>query len=45
MGGGFFHFGILGFILGPLIIAYLIIIIEVYKTKNAPTFFVKEEAQ
>jgi len=40
--GGFLLLGILGFILGPLIIAYLIIIIEVYKTKSAPTFFVKE---
>jgi predicted PurR-regulated permease PerM len=31
--GGFFMFGILGFILGPLIIAYLIIVIEVYRNK------------
>ena len=31
--GGFFLFGILGFILGPLIIAYLIIVIEVYRNK------------
>ncbi len=31
--GGFFLFGLLGFILGPLIIAYLIIVIEVYRNK------------
>ncbi len=31
--GGFLLFGILGFILGPLIIAYLIIVIEVYRNK------------
>ncbi len=31
--GGFFFFGMLGFILGPLIIAYLIIVIEVYRSK------------
>lgn len=32
--GGFLLFGILGFILGPLILAYLIIIIEVYRNKS-----------
>jgi predicted PurR-regulated permease PerM len=31
--GGFFFLGILGLILGPLIIAYLIIAIEVYRNK------------
>jgi predicted PurR-regulated permease PerM len=34
MVGGFLLFGILGFILGPLILAYLIIIIEVYRNKS-----------
>ena len=34
--GGFIFFGILGFVLGPLILAYLIIIIEVYRNKNLP---------
>lgn len=36
MVGGFLMFGILGFILGPLIIAYLLIIVELFKPKNAP---------
>ncbi len=31
--GGFLLFGVLGFVLGPLIIAYLIIVIEVYRNK------------
>lgn len=32
--GGLFLFGILGFILGPLILAYLIIIMDIYRGKN-----------
>lgn len=31
--GGFMMFGILGFIIGPLILAYLIIILDVYRKK------------
>ncbi len=31
--GGFFLFGILGFILGPLILAYLFMLIEIYRKK------------
>jgi len=34
--GGFFFFGVLGFILGPLIIAYLLIILEIYRNKKSP---------
>ncbi len=34
MVGGFFFFGIIGLILGPLILAYLFIILEVYRMKN-----------
>lgn len=30
--GGLFFFGILGFILGPLVIAYILIILETYRT-------------
>jgi predicted PurR-regulated permease PerM len=41
--GGFFLFGILGFILGPLILAYLIIFLEVYRTKKIPPILIKEE--
>lgn len=32
--GGFFLFGVLGFLLGPLVIAYLIIFLEVYRSKK-----------
>ncbi|MBI4116718.1 AI-2E family transporter [Candidatus Pacearchaeota archaeon] len=36
--GGFFFFGILGFILGPLILAYVIIILEIYRGKEMRGF-------
>jgi predicted PurR-regulated permease PerM len=39
MVGGLFFFGILGFILGPLIIAYVLIIIEVYRKKGTVRIF------
>ncbi len=32
--GGFFFFGVLGFILGPLILSYLLIGVEVYRKKD-----------
>lgn len=41
--GGLFLFGFLGFILGPLIIAFLIIILEIYRDKNIPGVFIKTE--
>lgn len=37
--GGLFFFGILGIILGPLVLSYVLIIIEVYRTRKAPTIF------
>ncbi len=40
--GGFFLFGLLGFILGPLIIAYLIIIIETYRSKPLPGVLIQD---
>ena len=40
--GGFFFFGILGFILGPLILAYVIIILELYRGKELQGFFLKQ---
>ncbi|MFH1325709.1 MAG: AI-2E family transporter [archaeon] len=40
--GGFFFFGFLGFILGPLIIAYIIIVVEVYRGKQIEGIFVKK---
>ena len=39
--GGLFLFGILGFILGPLILAYLLIILEIYRNKRVSGIFVK----
>jgi predicted PurR-regulated permease PerM len=38
--GGLFMFGMLGFILGPLILAYLLIILEVYRDKNSPSILI-----
>ena len=35
--GGLFLFGILGLILGPLILAYLLIILEIYRKKRTPS--------
>jgi len=40
--GGFFLFGILGFILGPLIIAYLVIVLEIYRNKNIPGILIQK---
>jgi predicted PurR-regulated permease PerM len=40
--GGFLFFGVLGFILGPLILAYLIIIIEIYRNKPLPAVLIQE---
>jgi len=41
--GGFFLFGILGFILGPLVLAYLLIILELYRNKKVPSLVIQEE--
>lgn len=41
--GGYFFFGILGFILGPLILAYLIIILEIYRNKKVPGILIQNE--
>lgn len=42
MVSGFILFGILGFVLGPLILAYLIIIIEIYRNKSFPGVLIQE---
>jgi predicted PurR-regulated permease PerM len=34
--GGWFFFGVLGIVLGPLVIAYVLIILEVYRDKKIP---------
>jgi len=41
--GGLFLFGILGVILGPLILAYLLIILEIYRNKRVPGIFIQPE--
>ena len=38
--GGLFFFGILGFILGPLILAYVLIILETYRTHHVQGAFI-----
>jgi predicted PurR-regulated permease PerM len=43
--GGFIFFGILGFILGPLTLAYLVIIIETYQNKNTPSALIQESSK
>ena len=43
--GGVFFFGILGFILGPLIIAYLLIILELYRKKPSPGLVIQEPSK
>ncbi len=42
MVGGIFVFGILGVILGPLILAYLLIVLEIYRDKRLPGVFINE---
>jgi len=40
--GGLFLFGVLGLILGPLILAYLIIIVEIYKNQRTYLIYTKQ---
>ncbi|PIN89677.1 hypothetical protein COU57_05660 [Candidatus Pacearchaeota archaeon CG10_big_fil_rev_8_21_14_0_10_32_14] len=40
--GGFLFFGLLGFIIGPLILAYLLIILEIYRKKESPGIFIQD---
>ncbi len=39
--GGLFLFGILGMILGPLIIAYFLIILDIYRNKQTPEILIR----
>lgn len=43
--GGFFIFGILGFIIGPLILAYVLLLLEIYKKKNVEESIVFKECK
>ena len=40
--GGFIVFGILGFVLGPLILAYIILLLELYRKRREESIFIKE---
>jgi predicted PurR-regulated permease PerM len=40
--GGLYVFGFMGLILGPLILAYLILLIEIYRDKKAESILIKE---
>ena len=41
--GGYFLFGILGFIIGPLILAYLLIVLELFRNKRVPGLLIQEK--
>ncbi len=43
--GGLFFFGILGLILGPLIISYLLIFLEIYRGKSKPAIILSEDSK
>ena len=43
MVGGLFFFGVFGIIIGPLIVAYLLIILELYRKKPMPGLIIQEE--
>ncbi len=43
--GGLFLFGILGVILGPLILAYLLIVLEIYRNKKLPGAFIENPSE
>lgn len=43
MVGGLFVFGILGVIIGPLILSYLLILLEIYRDKRTPGMFISEQ--
>jgi len=41
--GGIFFFGVIGFIIGPLILAYLLILLEIYRNTKVPGLLTKKE--
>lgn len=45
MVGGIFLFGVLGVVIGPLIVAYLLIILELYRKKPVPGLIIQEETK
>jgi len=45
MMGGIFFFGMLGTVLGPLIIGYLLIVLEIYRNKRMPGILIQPTEQ
>ncbi len=45
MVGGWFFFGVLGLLLGPLIISYLLILLEIYRGKTKPKIIIEEPSK
>ena len=45
MVGGFFFFGILGFVIGPVVLAFVFIILEIYRGRELPGFFLAKQQQ
>lgn len=43
--GGLIFFGILGLILGPLILAYLLVVLEIYRNNKGPLFLFTKEGK
>ena len=43
--GGLYTFGVLGFILGPLILGYLLILLEIYQGKKAEGILIQTETR
>lgn len=41
--GGIYAFGLIGFIIGPLVLALLILLIEIYKGEKTDSIIIKEE--
>lgn len=40
--GGVFFFGFIGFIIGPLVLSYLLIVLELYRDKGSPSVFIQK---
>lgn len=45
MVGGFFFFGVLGFVIGPIVLAYVFIILEIYRGRELPGFFLAKQQE
>jgi predicted PurR-regulated permease PerM len=43
--GGLFFFGVLGLLLGPLVISYFLILLEIYRGKTKPQIIIEEPSK